>query len=287
MSEMNLSEEIARAAEWIVQADGIVITAGAGIGVDSGLPDFRGDAGFWNAYPALAHGKIRFQDIANAQAFEQTPALAWGFYGHRLQLYRDTVPHQGFQILQRFAEAAPMGGFVFTSNVDGQFQRAGFAEQRIDECHGSIHHVQCTAACTADIWTADELVVDVDAARCQWRSSLPCCPHCGRLARPNILMFNDGAWQSERSERQGDAMRAWLRGVKRPVVLEIGAGTAIPSVRSRGESLQCPLIRINPAAPGASGARRVALPLPALRGLRLLEAQLQKIGWLPASKDVA
>jgi NAD-dependent SIR2 family protein deacetylase len=41
-------------AERIAKADAIVIAAGAGIGVDSGLPDFRGNDGFWNAYPALA-----------------------------------------------------------------------------------------------------------------------------------------------------------------------------------------------------------------------------------------
>ncbi|MFN8755235.1 MAG: NAD-dependent deacetylase, partial [Burkholderiales bacterium] len=40
-----------RAAEALLNADGIVIAAGAGMGVDSGLPDFRGPEGFWNAYP--------------------------------------------------------------------------------------------------------------------------------------------------------------------------------------------------------------------------------------------
>ena len=32
------------------QADYVIITAGAGMGVDSGLPDFRGNEGFWRAY---------------------------------------------------------------------------------------------------------------------------------------------------------------------------------------------------------------------------------------------
>ena len=43
------------AAKLIASADGLLITAGAGMGVDSGLPDFRGNEGFWKAYPALAH----------------------------------------------------------------------------------------------------------------------------------------------------------------------------------------------------------------------------------------
>ena len=48
---MSLQETILQAKEIIKNADAIVITAGAGMGVDSGLPDFRGDQGFWKAYP--------------------------------------------------------------------------------------------------------------------------------------------------------------------------------------------------------------------------------------------
>ncbi|WP_407945852.1 Sir2 family NAD-dependent protein deacetylase [Paraburkholderia metrosideri] len=47
------------------------------------------------------------------------------------------------------------GASVFTSNVDGQFQKAGFFESRVHECHGSIHTLQCTEACSADTWSAE------------------------------------------------------------------------------------------------------------------------------------
>ena len=40
----------------------LLVAAGAGIGVDSGLPDFRGHEGFWNAYPPLAKLGVRFED---------------------------------------------------------------------------------------------------------------------------------------------------------------------------------------------------------------------------------
>lgn len=55
-----------RAAEAINEADALIITAGAGMGVNSGLPDFRGTEGFWQAYPALAKPRIQYQDIAGA-----------------------------------------------------------------------------------------------------------------------------------------------------------------------------------------------------------------------------
>ena len=37
-----------------VLCDALLVAAGAGMGVDSGLPDFRGDEGFWRAYPPFA-----------------------------------------------------------------------------------------------------------------------------------------------------------------------------------------------------------------------------------------
>ena len=40
-------------ADAVRAADAVVLCAGAGFGVDSGLPDFRGDEGFWHAYPPM------------------------------------------------------------------------------------------------------------------------------------------------------------------------------------------------------------------------------------------
>lgn len=64
---------IQAAAELIADADALIITSGAGIGIDSGLPDFRGENGFWNAYPALGILGINFTQIANPKAFQQHP----------------------------------------------------------------------------------------------------------------------------------------------------------------------------------------------------------------------
>ncbi|MCO8648005.1 NAD-dependent protein deacetylase, partial [Burkholderia multivorans] len=108
---------VAAAVAALSRADALLVTAGAGIGVDSGLPDFRGTDGFWRAYPALRHERFEFHEIASPQAFRARPQLAWGFYGHRLALYRSTVPHAGFAILRRWIDAMPNGGFVLTSNV--------------------------------------------------------------------------------------------------------------------------------------------------------------------------
>ena len=101
-----MHESHQRAVKLIQNADALIIAAGAGMGVDSGLPDFRGNQGFWQAYPALAQARLDFAEVANPLAFIAHPRLAWGFYGHRLGLYRSTVPHRGFAILAQWAQSA-------------------------------------------------------------------------------------------------------------------------------------------------------------------------------------
>ncbi len=268
MHSKEIHEACACAAELISIADGILITAGAGMGIDSGLPDFRGNEGFWRAYPALGAKGMRFADIANPQAFRSAPQLAWGFYGHRLQLYRETEPHAGFHALFKLAKEMPNGAFVFTSNVDGQFQKAGFSAARIVECHGSIHHLQCMDACGHGIWPASDIAPVIDAAHGTLLSPLPSCPACGGLARPNILMFGDADWDAAHTERQFGHLHAWLARARRPVVIELGAGTAIPTVRMFGQKVDFPMIRINPYEAKVALARDVSLPLGAMEGIQ-------------------
>ena len=243
-------ESIAHAADLIAQSDGLIVGAGAGMGVDSGLPDFRGKEGFWQAYPALGREQVDFYRIACPEAFRTQPTRAWGFYGHRLNLYRATEPHIGFHILKRWGQAMHRGYSVYTSNVDGQFQIAGYDPATIHECHGSLHHLQCLQHCSEAIWSAGEVIPVVDEEQCLLLNSPPRCPNCGALARPNVLMFSDFEWLEHNAQKQLDRLDAWMSGVNCPVVVEIGAGTAIPSVRHFSQRVIQQyggrVIRINP-----------------------------------------
>ena len=91
-----MEQDFRKAAQAIRGARALIITAGAGMGVDSGLPDFRGKEGFWAAYPPYRRLGLSFYDAANPAHFERDPAFGWGFYGHRTNLYRQIVPHAGF-----------------------------------------------------------------------------------------------------------------------------------------------------------------------------------------------
>ena len=275
-----------QAAEIIAGADALLIGAGAGMGIESGLPDFRGPNGFWKAYPALGALGLSFIDVASPQTFQRDPALAWGFYGHRLQLYRDTVPHEGFAILRRWADERLLGGRVITSNVDGQFQKAGFTLAQVHEIHGSIHHLQCSRPCGGQLWPAQDFRPEVDAATCRLTNALPRCPHCGAVARPNILMFGDWAWHPQRADLQRDDERAWLANVAHAMghvaVVELGAGTKIPSIRNFSHQMVrefgAVLVRINLREPEVPGRKHVGLAMGALEGLRGIDAALQARG---------
>ncbi len=274
---MPTKEKIRKAAELIHQADGLLIHAGAGIGVDSGLPDFRGNEGLWRAYPKLGKHRISFIDIANPRAFSENARLAWGFYGHRLKRYRETHPHDGFRILKAMAETRQHGAFVFTSNVDGQFQKAGFDASRIAEFHGSIHHLQCTTPCSASIWNSQGLSVEIDEENCLLLSHLPTCPECHSLARPNILMFNDWGWISNRTEMQMENLHKWQRQLNQPVIIEIGAGVHVPSIRRASEAFHFPIIRINPDYPDVPKSTDIGLAMKALDALQLIKNQFDQI----------
>ncbi|MHB1199163.1 MAG: SIR2 family NAD-dependent protein deacylase [Polaromonas sp.] len=277
----NPNDAYLHAAELIAGADALVIAAGAGMGVDSGLPDFRGNEGFWKAYPALARANLNFMDVADPRTFETDPQLAWGFYGHRLNLYRQTIPHAGFDILRKWGERTLLGSWIFTSNVDGQFQKAGFSEEHIHECHGSIHHLQCMNECESGVWSATEFTPAVDDDTCRLLNAPPLCPHCGGLARPNIMMFGDWNWQHQRSEAQRRREDRWLDSIgnnqARVVIVEMGAGNAIPSVRHFSHRIsrdhEACIIRINPCESKVPSSRDIGFAsgsLEALRGIDLV-----------------
>ncbi len=255
-------DPLVRAREALSRAEAVILCTGAGMGVDSGLPDFRGDEGFWRAYPPMRALGLSFAEMAQPRWFDEDPALAWGFYGHRAKLYRDTVPHEGHAALLRAIGDRP--AFAITSNVDGQLLRAGWAEARLIEIHGRIAWLQCTQ-CRTPAWHAPDLDVHVDPTTFRARGPLPRCPECDAMARPNVLMFGDWGWEESVTDLQQLRWDSWQRGVtlEDTVVLECGAGTSIPSIRRTSERLLhqgATLVRINVReADGPAGTISLAM----------------------------
>jgi hypothetical protein len=88
---------------------------------------------------------------------------------------------------------------IFTSNVDGQFQKYGFDNARIIEPYGNLHYLQCSKRCSEDLWPisppadgksggdwerSNPFLQDVDSIH------VPRCRNCGSIARPAVNMGN-------------------------------------------------------------------------------------------------
>mmetsp|Transcript_6312 Transcript_6312/g.19861 ORF Transcript_6312/g.19861 Transcript_6312/m.19861 type:complete len:337 (-) Transcript_6312:81-1091(-) len=236
---------IERAAKLIFDARNVIISAGAGMSVDSGLPDYRGTKGFWRAYPVFSDMGVSFEALSQPQWFELDPALAWGFSAHCTQLYDRTVPHDGYHVLRRLETAHGKRTEVFTSNVDDAFVKTGFGRDQVYECHGTFRLLQCTSdACAAQHgpWEAKDAVlklpVDDRTVRVTDKAALPTCPRCGELARPNVLFFEDPRYaivDNLRRQRASERSVLAMLHTAPTVVIECGSGPTVPTVRRFGE----------------------------------------------------
>ena len=191
--------------------------------------------------------------------------------------------------MRRWSQQCSHGHFVFTSNVDGHFIKAGFNADRVVECHGSVHFLQpFESEHSRHIWPSQDTLATlrVNPETFLAEGDLPMCPPeagaaAGRLARPNVLMFGDNGWVSTRTADQHARMDQFVDGLPKHtnvVVIEIGAGTAIPTVRMTSENMlhvfpNATLLRINPAEPEGPG-NTIQIPMGGKDALVRLEEAL-------------
>lgn len=118
------------------------------------------------------------------------PQLAWAFWKWRYCAYTGTEPHAGYTILKKWSDTKKNPSFVFTSNIDGHFERAGFAGQ-VNECHGTVKFLQCLGeekSCPKkkDMWAPDSdfiAAMKIDPETDKVIGEIPRCPGCGGVAR--------------------------------------------------------------------------------------------------------
>eukprot|EP00440_Ansanella_granifera_P035109 gb/GFBE01038081.1/.p1 GENE.gb/GFBE01038081.1/~~gb/GFBE01038081.1/.p1 ORF type:complete len:371 (+),score=71.07 gb/GFBE01038081.1/:1-1113(+) len=312
-SPAEVEASLQRAAEAINDCEALIFTAGAGMGVDSGLPDFRGSTGLFKDRELA----MTYEEMSNDKWFGEDPAFAWGTNYTQLMMYRKTEPHAGYGILLKWANSLGKPYFAWTSNIDGMFEKAGFPAELVTTCHGDLHHLQCTVdrrRCKGladdgadEVWSAsiipDGLDEQIDPNALRFKDaaileqSFFKCPRCERLARPNVWFCSDRNYNASRFgiERR-DKYNKWLQDLQerkaRVVVIECGGGLAIPSVRIESEDAVegCGegslLVRINPADNKVPAGRGVGIPLGSLAGLQRLDAVLEQIrsgSMLPAA----
>lgn len=123
---------------------------------------------------------------------------------------------------------------MFTSNVDNQFQKAGY--KNVLECHGSIFHFQCDNCFLIEERRCENFELNTEKFESK---HVPKCSCCKKSVRPNILMFGDSEWMSQRTDDQTSSFRKWLfdNTYKKKVIVEMGAGNGVPTIRYQSEEL--------------------------------------------------
>lgn len=262
--------EVERIKEIISKAENVLIFAGAGMSNDSGLPVFRGNEGLWNEYPFLKRLNLNFKTIADPSSFQKHPIEANKFYIHRMDLYKRTNPHVGFNYLLDLVKKLNENYFVITSNVDGHFQKAGFNPDKIYEVHGNINNWQCIDYKCSRINKNKKFDDFVE------NNGVIYCPFCGKLARPNLLMFFDFSWEDSIYSNQKNKYLEFFykENFRKTAIFEIGCGKDIPTIRNLGIeaalSIKTNIIRINPEKEEDFDPLYISLKSKALEGLKMI-----------------
>ncbi|HZR96031.1 MAG TPA: NAD-dependent deacylase [Gaiellaceae bacterium] len=160
---------VERLAQLMVDRRPCVILTGAGISTESGIPDFRSPTGIWAEFDPM--------EVATIDAFLERPERVWEFYGLRLQMLADAEPNDGHRALAELEERGWVRAVV-TQNIDRLHERAG--SKNVVEVHGSIRTSSCLS-CGAVV-PFDEVVALLP---------LPRCPSCGRILKPDVVMFGE------------------------------------------------------------------------------------------------
>jgi NAD-dependent deacetylase len=218
---------IEAAARTIAAARRVVVSTGAGISQESGIPTFRdAQEGIWARFDP--------QQLATEAGFRADPARVWAWYGYRRDRVLACEPNAGHRALvdlaQDFADLV-----VVTQNIDGLHQRAGSAD--VVELHGSILRYRCLDAGHP---APEPFAPDADGMP-------PPCDACGSPLRPDVVWFGEVLPQPA-------VERAWALAAECDVLLVVGtSGTVwpaaeLPSVARRAGAR---VVEVNPE-PGAA-----------------------------------
>jgi NAD-dependent SIR2 family protein deacetylase len=252
----NVEMALRKGISWIQTCDAVLVTAGAGCSMDSGLPDFRGRGGWYD----MGESKIAMDNVDFKPSSEHLVS-AWRLANAMLSAFHGAVPHEGYSALvdaifrPSLVESRTLDAFVVTSNIDGYFARAGVSEKYLYETHGCLNNLQCTTVGTesecpfaGSVWpisdgeraTLAESVSLEKNTPSDIQSAIPRC-QCGALARPNVSHSTDSDEDicESRKGPQRAALLEFLDTQRRVgaklVVLELGCGVSEHSLRGDSE----------------------------------------------------
>lgn len=250
------AEGLRRAAEILAGAAKVVVSTGAGISKESGIPTFR-DAmeGLWARFDPHA--------LATEEGFRANSARVWSWYAWRRQRVAEAQPNAGHRALVGMEEIVP-ALTVVTQNVDGLHGVSGTSD--LVELHGSLRRVKCLDAGHPYRGALPPFAEGEE-------QSPPPCPVCGSPLRPNVVWFGE-ALPRDATER------AWQLAEECDALLLVGtSGTVwpaaeLPLVARRAGAR---VIEVNPHPSELTHAADVFLQGPAGDVLPVLLDQMWRV----------
>ena len=170
MAEIERIETIARL---IVEAESIVALTGAGISVESGVPDFRSPGGLWSKYDPF--------EYATYEAFIRKPEKFWYMARELMPLLENAEPNAAHYALRDLEQLGKCEA-VITQNIDCLHQRAG--SELVLELHGTYQTTHCLGCgCKYGYEETRNLTENL--------TKVPTCPQCYCNIRPDVVFYGE------------------------------------------------------------------------------------------------
>lgn len=228
-------DNIGEAVGLIKNADYMLIGAGSGFTASGGI--YYGDEElFKNWFPE--YYQMGFKNILEVQsAFweltEKNVLSYWGYWARHIQNVRYNTPAtKPYLTLIELLKNKEF--FICSTNVDSQFEKAGFPGEKIFAPQGNYGLFQCSKPCTQDVYDNKKIIDRMignmgDALRIK-EEDIPRCPKCGEFLVPNLRVDNTFVQKphfinvSEYEKFVRDAKD------KKLVLLELGVGYNTPGI---------------------------------------------------------
>ena len=227
----NYKERINLVKKLIEDAEYVLVGAGSGLSTAAGL-EYSGDK-FKKDYEEYIE-KYHFKDLYSASFYEfETQEEKWAFFAKLIELnrYNEKPLKLYLELMQLIKEKEY---FILSTNVDGQFEKAGFDKDRIFEIQGDYAYLQCEQACHDKLYYNEKLVKEWLKGTKDFKipkSLIPVCPVCGEDMELNLRkdsnFVQDTNWYKQ-EKRYKDFLKNSLK--EKVLLLEIGVGFNTPGI---------------------------------------------------------
>ncbi|MBQ8960490.1 MAG: Sir2 silent information regulator family NAD-dependent deacetylase [Ruminococcus sp.] len=230
-STRDFSEQLRRLKNELETADCIVIGAGAGLSTAAGFT-YSGER--LQKYFGDFVEKYGFTDMYSGGFYPfPTPEEMWAYWSRYIYINRYMDVDNG-TYKKLFELVKGKDYFVITTNVDHQFQKAGFDKKRLFYTQGDYGLWQCSKPCHQKTYDNEETVREMFLRQKDMRVPSELVPHCPICKRPMSMALRaddtfveDEGWH-EAAERYDSFLRT--RSGQHILFLELGVGMNTPVI---------------------------------------------------------